>query len=323
MKAGILLMNLGGPDSLEAVRPFLYNLFSDPDIIRLPAGVLYQKPLAALIAKFRSPRIVEQYRQIGGKSPILDLTAAQARMLEDRLRAHAEARVYVGMSYWKPFVAETMAQMKADGVQHVVTLPLYPHYSVSTTMASDNGFSKAARKQKIVFEKITRLGSWYEEVSFLQAWADHINASVSEYLRSHDHLENLTILFSAHGIPVRYVKNGDPYPREVADCVERIMTRVAPKVRYRLSFQSKVGPVRWLEPYTFDAIKDIGKAENQDIRVVPISFVSDHIETLFEIDVEYGEVARHAGIRSFARVPSLNTSPAFIDALAAICLRVL
>lgn len=321
MKTGVLLMNLGGPDSLEAVRPFLYNLFSDPDIIRLPAGFLYQKPLAALIAKFRSPRIVEQYRRIGGQSPILPLTQDQARLLNDRLRTHVDARVYIGMSYWKPFVGDAIALMKSDGIEHVITFPMYPHYSFSTTLASDNGFDRAARQRRIRFDRVSRIGAWYDEPGYIRAWVERINGALADYMKDHATLDNLTLLFSAHGIPVNYVTKGDPYPRQVEHSVRLIMEHVSPAVRHRLSYQSKVGPVKWLEPYTFNVIPEIAQKKDQDILVVPISFVSDHIETLFEIDVEYGELAHHAGIRSFRRVPSLNSHPVFIDTLASVCLK--
>ncbi len=316
---GILLLNLGGPDSLEAVRPFLYNLFKDPDIIRLPAGVLYQKPLAALIAFFRSKRVRAQYARIGGKSPILEWTVEQARLLEERLRPHYDTRVYIGMSYWKPFVHEALRQMEADGIDKCITLPLYPQYSFSTTLASNNGFDRAARRCGVTFSRLTRIGSWCEHPLFLRAWASNIRRSLDEYRAAHGNWDRLTLLFSAHGIPVNYVRNGDPYPEEVRKSVGGIMREVAYPVRYRLSFQSRVGPVEWLKPYTADVIRELGRSTDRDILVVPISFVSDHIETLFEIDLEYGELAHRAGVRSFQRVPSLNASPIFIDALAALC----
>ncbi|MBW4420834.1 MAG: ferrochelatase [Myxacorys californica WJT36-NPBG1] len=313
-RIGVLLLNLGGPDKLEDVRPFLYNLFSDPEIIRLPFSWL-QSPLAWLISSLRAKKSQANYQQIGGGSPLRRITEEQARALEEKLRqGEHDVTVYVGMRYWHPFTEEAIAQIKRDRIEKLVILPLYPQFSISTSGSSfrllEQLWDKDPALQKIDY---TVVPSWYQRPGYLQAMADLI---AQELDRAPDP-NSVHVFFSAHGVPVSYVEEaGDPYQREIEDCTALIMQTLNRPNEYTLAYQSRVGPVEWLQPYTEDAIKELAAKGVQTLAVVPISFVSEHIETLQEIDMEYREIAEEAGIEHFQRVAALNTHPVFIQDLA-------
>ena len=313
-RVGVLLLNLGGPDRLEDVRPFLYNLFSDPEIIRLPVPWL-QSPLAWLISTSRAKKSQANYQQIGGGSPLRRITEEQARALQKQLSQHGQdAEVYVGMRYWHPFTEEAVAQVKRDGIDKLVVLPLYPHFSISTSGSSfrllEDLWQEDSALQKINY---TVIPSWYDSPGYLEAMADLIAQQLDQLANP----DQAHVFFSAHGVPVSYVEEvGDPYQREIEACAQLIMQRLGRPNAYTLAYQSRVGPVEWLKPYTEDAIKELAEKGVQDLVVVPLSFVSEHIETLQEIDMEYREVAEEAGIERFSRVPALNTHPVFINDLA-------
>lgn len=313
-RVGVLLLNLGGPDRLEDVRPFLYNLFSDPEIIRLPVPWL-QSPLAWLISTSRAKKSQANYQQIGGGSPLRRITEEQARALQKQLSQHGQdAEVYIGMRYWHPFTEEAVAQIKRDGIDRLVVLPLYPHFSISTSGSSfrllEDLWQEDSALQQINY---TVIPSWYDSPGYLEAMADLIAQQLDQLANP----DQAHIFFSAHGVPVSYVEEvGDPYQREIEACARLIMQRLGRSNPYTLAYQSRVGPVEWLKPYTEDAIKDLAEKGVQDLVVVPLSFVSEHIETLQEIDMEYREVAEEAGIERFSRVPALNTHPVFINDLA-------
>ena len=313
-RIGVLLLNLGGPDKIEDVRPFLYNLFSDPEIIRLPVKAL-QKPLAWLISTLRAKTSQSNYLEIGGGSPLREITEAQAEALETKLKEMGQdAKVYIGMRYWHPFTEEAIAKIKADGITEVVILPLYPHFSISTSGSSfrilEEMWSTDADLQDI---KYTLIPSWYDDRGYLQAMANLIEQELDKFPEP----DKAHVFFSAHGVPVSYVEEaGDPYQKEIEACTSLIMKTLGRPNDYTLAYQSKVGPVEWLQPYTDDALEELGEKGIKDLAVVPISFVSEHIETLQEIDIEYREVAESAGIENFHRVPALNTHPGFIDSLA-------
>lgn len=311
---GVLLLNLGGPEKLEDVRPFLFNLFSDPEIIRLPSPVL-QKPLAWLISTLRHKKSQEGYKQIGGGSPLRRITEEQAIALQQTLQHQGlDAKIYIGMRYWHPFTEEAVARIKRDGISKLVILPLYPQFSISTSGSSFRLLERIQAEDP-VFEAIdaTVIPSWYSRPGYLKAMAGLIATEL-------DQLPDPSaahVFFSAHGVPVSYVEEaGDPYQREIEDCVEKIMQTLNRDNRYTLAYQSRVGPIDWLQPYTQDAIQDLAQQGVQDLVVVPISFVSEHIETLEEIDMEYREIAERSGIHGFHRVPALNTDPTFIQDLA-------
>ncbi|AFZ46217.1 ferrochelatase [Cyanobacterium stanieri PCC 7202] len=313
-RTGVLLLNLGGPEKLEDVRPFLYNLFSDPEIIRLPSPLL-QKPLAWLISTLRSKKSEENYKEIGGGSPLLQITEAQAEALQTKLQEQGEdIKVYVGMRYWHPFTEEAIAQIKADNIQKLVILPLYPHFSISTSGSSFRVLEEMWLKDPDLKNiEYTLVPSWYDHQNYLASMTDLIRQELEQF-ENPDHVH---IFFSAHGVPKSYVTEaGDPYQEEIERCTELIMNNLNTANPYTLAYQSKVGPVEWLKPYTEDALMELGEKEIKDLLVVPISFVSEHIETLQEIDLEYREVAEEAGISNFKRVPAPNTHPEFINALS-------
>ncbi len=313
-RVGVLLLNLGGPDQLEDVRPFLYNLFADPEIIRLPFPWL-QRPLAWFISTMRAKQSQENYRQIGGGSPLRRITEEQAQALQVSLQQKGqEATVYVGMRYWHPFTEEAIARIKRDRIERLVILPLYPHFSISTSGSSFRLLEKIWEADQDLHPiDYTVVQSWYDRPGYLQAMAQLI----AEELDQCPHPDQAHIFFSAHGVPVSYVEEaGDPYQREIEDCVALIMQTLDRPNAHTLAYQSRVGPVEWLQPYTDDALKELAEKGVKNLVVVPISFVSEHIETLQEIDMEYREIAEEAGIEHFQRVPALNTHPTFIDDLA-------
>jgi ferrochelatase len=315
MKVGVLLFNLGGPETLRDVKPFLYRLFSDPEIIRIKWAPL-RKALAYTIATLRRKTSEGYYRQIGGGSPLRRLTEEQAQALADEFRARGkDVETFVGMCTWHPFLDEAVDKIEKSGVDSLVILPLFPHYSVTTT---GSGFSvlRSLIDKRPSFKK--------RDVQWVTAWPDHpvyIDSFVQGIRRELAKFANpdkAHILFSAHSIPESYVRDGDPYLEQTKKSVELIMDRMGRNNPYQLSFQSKIGPVKWLEPFTRDVIKQLGKRGVDDVLVVPISFVSEHIETLYELDILFKKVAEEAGVANFRRVPALNSDPIFIRALADI-----
>jgi ferrochelatase len=313
-RAGVLLLNLGGPDELKDVRQFLFNLFSDPEIIRLPFPWL-QKPLAWFIASRRVKTSQANYKQIGGGSPLRRITEEQAHALEAKLNEWGrEATVYIGMRYWHPFTEEALARIKRDRPDNLVILPLYPQFSISTSGSSFRLLEKIWQEdpdlQKLNY---TVIPSWYKNPQYLKAMADLIARELANFPNP----DQVHVFFSAHGVPLSYVtEGGDPYQEEIEDCTRQIMATLNRPNPHTLAYQSRVGPVEWLKPYTEDALTELGAQGVKDLVVVPISFVSEHIETLQEIDIEYREIAEEAGIENFQRVPALNTHPLFIESLA-------
>ncbi len=313
-RVGVLLLNLGGPDKLEDVRPFLYNLFADPEIIRLPSPLL-QAPLAWLISTLRAKKSQANYKKIGGGSPLRRITEAQAKAMQTRLREMGEdVAVYVGMRYWHPFTEEAIAQVKRDQIEELVILPLYPQFSISTSGSSfrllERLWEKDSDLQRI---KYTVIPSWCDFPGYVQAMAQLINRTIDTVPQP----DQAHIFFSAHGVPVSYVEEaGDPYQKEMEACTAAIIQALQRPNPYTLAYQSRVGPVEWLQPYTEEAIEKLAAQGVKQLVVVPISFVSEHIETLEEIDIEYREIAEAAGITTFARVPAPDTDPLFVQALA-------
>jgi len=309
-KTGLVLLNMGGPDSLEAVRPFLYNLFSDRELIRLPAGALLQKPFAKLISFFRSRTVVHNYAMIGGKSPLLEWTQKQASGIA--LVLGGTVRPYVAMRYWAPRAEEVVAQMKADGIERAVVLSMYPHYTGATTGSSVNDFKRAVKKFHPELQ-LTIIDQWYDWPGYLDALANRVKQAIGSL---HELLQNeVQIVFSAHALPQSFIDRGDPYQRHVEATVKGVMERVG-DYAWHLGFQSRSGPVKWMEPDTVTVLDTLAAEQANAVIIVPISFVSDHIETLHEIDIEYFEHASAKGIRTFVRAPSLNAGADFLQAMA-------
>uniref|UniRef100_A0A0D6QTR4 Ferrochelatase n=1 Tax=Araucaria cunninghamii TaxID=56994 RepID=A0A0D6QTR4_ARACU len=317
-KVGVLLLNLGGPDTLKDVQPFLYNLFADPDIIRLPRLFRFlQRPLAKFISVLRAPKSREGYAAIGGGSPLRKMTIEQADALCLALEAKkVPAKVYVGMRYWYPFTEEAIEQIKKDQITKLVVLPLYPQFSVSTSGSSIRILQRIFRGDDyLVRLKYAIIASWYERKGYVKAMASLIEKELQNFANP----EKAMIFFSAHGVPVTYVEDGDPYKTQMEECVSLIMKELKERGVHNdhiLAYQSRVGPVEWLKPYTDETIIQLGQKGVKSLLAVPVSFVSEHIETLEEIDMEYKELALESGIENWGRVPALGCDPAFISDLA-------
>jgi ferrochelatase len=313
-RIGVLLLNLGGPDKPEDVGPFLYNLFSDPEIIRLPFRWM-QKPLAWFIATRREKTSQINYQQIGGGSPLRRITEEQGAAIKAQLgELGQEVNIYVGMRYWHPYTEEAIAQITQDNLDKLVILPLYPQFSISTSGSSFRLLEQLWKENpKLQNLEYTVIDSWYKQPGYLQAMAELIVGELEKF----PHPQDVHIFFSAHGVPKSYVEEaGDPYQQEIEECTDLIMQTLNRPNPHTLAYQSRVGPVEWLKPYTEDALNELGVKGVKDLIVVPISFVSEHIETLQEIDIEYREIAEEAGIHNFGRVPAPNTNPVFIKALS-------
>lgn len=318
-KLGVLLLNLGGPETLDDVQPFLFNLFADPDIIRLPR--LFQflgRPLAKLISVFRAPKSKEAYASIGGGSPLRKITDEQAHALQMALQAkNMPVNVYVGMRYWYPFTEEAIEQIKRDRITRLVVLPLYPQFSISTTGSSirvlQNIFREDAYLSKL---PVSIIKSWYQREGYIKSMADLIEKELKTFLKP----EEVMILFSAHGVPVSYVEDaGDPYKDQMEECIYLIMQELKARGtnnEHTLCYQSRVGPIQWLKPYTDEVLVELGQKGVKSLLAVPVSFVSEHIETLEEIDMEYKHLALESGIENWGRVPALGCKSSFITDLA-------
>jgi ferrochelatase len=312
-KIGVVLFQLGGPDSLEAIEPFLYNLFCDPDIIDFPFARIARQPLAKVISMRRARHVAHHYAEIGGKSPILEFTRRQAEALESELRREFDARVVVAMRYWHPFTVAAIAELAAHAPEDVVLLPLYPQYSKTTTGSSINEWNRRFHPNGWN-PRVHTIAEFYQETAYLDAVAKAIDASLCDF----DELANVDIVFSAHSVPISVVDNGDPYQRQIEHTVDLVWERGHWPARRHLCYQSKVGASKWLRPSMHETVKNLAAAGSRNVLVVPISFVSDHVETLHEIDIEHRAQALSLGIENFRMMPGLNDSPAFIAALAGL-----
>jgi ferrochelatase len=315
----VLLFNLGGPETLADVRPFLFNLFSDPDIIRIKNNPA-RKLLAWFIATTRQRKSRDLYRQIGGGSPLRRITEDQAAALAVRLRAVGlPARVYVGMRCWKPSIDDAFRRILQDGVRRLVALPLFPQFSFTTTGSCFNYLRRLVQDAGRPSPEIRYVDAWFDEPLYIESMADLIREAQCRF--SEKNPAAIQLLYSAHSIPARYITEGDPYLDQTRRTVELIDSKLGCLSPSKLAFQSKVGPVKWLEPSTNDVILDLGRSGCGRVLAVPVSFVSDHIETLQEIDILYKKLADNSGIREFHRAASPNLYPKFIDALAAVTAR--
>ena len=316
-KVGVVLLNLGGPDSLEAVEPFLFNLFSDPDIIDFPLSFLFRKRLAKMISTRRSRGVIEQYREIGGKSPLKDHTLQQASLLEEKLNKSVPSKVYVAMRYWRPFTEEAIEAIERDGIKRVILLPLYPQFSKATTTSSVKEWEKQVKVRGKNL-KHTLIESYHEHPTYIDAFVERIEHGLERF--PSERRDGVKILFSAHGTPMKLVRQGDPYSQQIKETVKMIMGRGRFKQSHRLCYQSKVGPLKWLEPSTPNTIAELAAKGVKDMLLVPVAFASDHLETLFELGIEYRRQAMEKGVEQYEVTEGLNDSPKFIDALAELVL---
>ena len=303
MKIAIILFNLGGPDSLEAVQPFLRNLFGDPAIISLPAWL--RLPLARFIASRRTPKALGIYEKIGGGSPILGQTEAQARALEEALGSEHEWRGYVCMRYWHPMTERVVQSVRRFAPDRIVLLPLYPQYSTTTTASSFAAWKKAATFKTPAVE----VESYPTEPGFIRASIELVKQGLAEAGDA-----PVRVLFSAHGLPEKVIRKGDPYQRQVEQTAEAIAEHLD-GVGWSVCYQSRVGPLKWIGPST-DAEIRRAAADKKSIVLYPLSFVSEHSETLVELDIEYRHLAEQAGVPRYIRVPTVGTHPQFIHGLA-------
>jgi ferrochelatase len=308
-RVGVVLFQLGGPDRLESIEPFLFNLFCDPDIIDFPFARIGRKPLAKLISTTRARKVQEHYAILGGGSPIRRFTELQAVALESALQqAGVNARCVVAMRYWHPFTAQAVARLREAGCEDVVLLPLYPQYSSTTTGSSLNEWQRRFHGDCPVHV----IENFYRHPLYLEA----LTEKVDEALRRFPDPGDVTFVFSAHSIPLAVVEKGDPYPQQIEETVALLRQRGGWPNRYRLCYQSKVGASRWLRPSLHATLRDLADSGVRQVCVVPVSFVSDHVETLGEIDHAARAEAAHLGIERFEMTSGLNDSPTFIAALA-------
>jgi ferrochelatase len=317
-KPGVLLVQLGGPERREELRPFLYELFADPEILSIPAP--FRQAAAFLISRLRAPVAAKTYEQIGW-SPIRRWSRTQAELLERELALDGTpAAVRVGMTCSAPTVEEALASLREAGSSRLVVLPLYPQYSVTTTKGSFDRVTKSLAKMGWSPERLDAPGSWYDEPHFIAAHAARIRAAAAA-LPNPDPAATV-LLYSAHSLPVGTVeKKKDPYPRHVAETIAAVDAALGHRYRSRLGYQSKVGPVAWLTPSTSEVLKQLAAEGTRQVVVAPIAFVSDHVETLYECRILYAEEAARLGIPRYVVTEGLNDHPEFIRALAAIVSR--
>ena len=308
MKLAVVLFNLGGPDGIESVKPFLFNLFRDPAIITLPAIARY--PLAALIATTRKKFAQANYAIMGGASPLLAETQAQAKALEAALQAsqpEVEARCFVAMRYWKPFARETAAAVAAFAPDEILLLPLYPQYSTTTTASSlkdwRNAYRGKGRTRTICCYPTTR------------GLVDAHVAAIRHVWAAAGYPAGVRLLFSAHGLPQKIVDGGDPYRAQIEATAAAIAAQLPELADWRICFQSRVGRLQWLAPSTDDEIRRAG-SEGKGVLIAPIAFVSEHVETLVELDHEYARLAESVGCKPYLRAPTPGVAPDFIADLA-------
>ena len=314
----ILFLQLGGPETLEDVPSFLYRLFSDPDVIRIRPTIL-RKAIAASIAFARKGASRKLYASIGGGSPIRRWTESQAAGVEEILRnGGKDVLVRAAMTCSDPLVEDVVADLARSGVRRFLALPLYPHYSLTTT----KGALERSRESVARFAPgaaLEELGSWPTHPGFVAAHAEIIREGIRDFPDRRP--ESVHLLYSAHSIPKKLVtREGDPYPVEVEASIAAINAALGGASPWSLAYQSKLGPVEWLGPPTLDEIGRLGRAGKRQVLAIPIAFVSDHVETLYEIDQLFGDEARKAGIPQFRRTPGLNDRPTFLRALADLAL---
>ena len=310
-RVGIVLFQLGGPDTLEAIEPFLYNLFCDPDIIDFPFARIGRKALAKVISTTRARKVQHHYATIGGGSPIRRHTERQAGALETELRNRGiNAHCFVAMRYWHPFTHEAIRQLQASQCDEVVLLPLYPQYSSTTTGSSLNEWRRLFAGDVPVH----RVETFYRNTTYLDAVIEKVNEALSRFSEP----GRPEIVFSAHSVPMSVIEKGDPYQRQIEETVRLLTERGGWRNPHRLCYQSKVGASRWLQPSLHHTLRQLSAEQVREVCIVPVAFVSDHVETLGEIDHEAREEARSLGFTQFEMSAGLNDSPRFIQALGQI-----
>ena len=313
MRKAVILFNLGGPNKLESVEPFLFNLFNDPAIINIPS--IFRYPLAKFISKKRAPIAKNIYKEIGNKSPILELTESQAKSLENNLLKKGDYRCFVVMRYWHPRASEVIRKVRKYNPEEIMLLPLYPQYSASTSGSSINEWGDLCKKENY-YVKTKTICCYPTENNFI---ASHISLIKKTLKVIKDN--NFKLIFSAHGLPRSKIKKGDPYQWQVEETVKKIMSNLENEnLDYVISYQSRVGPLKWIKPSTDEIIIKYSK-EKKGIVIVPIAFVSEHSETLVELDIKYKKLAEKNGCGFYKRVPTLGIEKSFIKGLTELVLK--
>ena len=313
MKKAVILFNLGGPDKLESVEPFLFNLFNDPEIISIPS--IFRYPLAKFISKRRAPIAKNIYKEIGNKSPILELTQEQATILENNLSSKGDYKCFVAMRCWHPRASEVIKKVKEFNPDEIILLPLYPQFSAATSGSSINEWKYLCKKENYNIK--TKIICCYPTANYFIE--SHVNL-IKKTLNKIEN-KNFKLLFSAHGLPEIKIKKGDPYQWQVEESVKAIMTKLkGENLDYVISYQSRVGPLKWIGPSTDAEIIKYSK-EKKGIIIVPIAFVSEHSETLVELDIEYKKLAEENGCSFYKRVEALGIEENFIKALTELVLQ--
>ena len=311
----VVLFQLGGPDSIDAVGPFLYNLFRDPDIFDFPGVFLARNLFARRVSSSRAKPVAEHYREIGGKSPINELTESQARDLERSLRADGiSASVFVAMRYWRPLTEDAIRAILEKTFDRIVLLPLYPHFSRATTYSSVNEWNRKIAGKKISGIPTSLVCCYPDHPLYIEALVENIQGTLGRF-QSVDP-KDIDLVFSAHGVPVDFIAKGDPYQLHIEETVRTTMARGGWISPHRVCFQSKVGTSKWLEPSLHATMAALANDGRRNLLVIPIAFVTEHIETLHEINIEAREEALRYGILRFEMMPALNSHPKFIRCLA-------
>ena len=312
-KKAVILFNLGGPDKLESVEPFLFNLFNDPAIISIPT--IFRYPLAKFISKRRAPIAKNIYKEIGNKSPILELTQEQAEKLEKNLLEKGDYKCFVVMRCWHPRAVDVIKQVKEYNPEEIILLPLYPQFSAATSGSSINEWKNLCKKENYRVKTKT-VCCYPTENNFILSHVNLIKKTIKNLENN-----NFKLLFSAHGLPENKIKKGDPYQWQVEQTVERIMSKLKDEnLDYTISYQSRVGPLKWIGPSTDEMIIKYSK-EKKGIVIVPVAFVSEHSETLVELDIEYKKLAEKNGCSFYKRVPALGVEEDFIKGLMELVLQ--
>lgn len=319
-KTAVILLQLGGPDSLETVEPFLYNLFCDPDIIDLPLAFLFRKKLAKLISSRRAPAVQELYKRIGKRSPILKQTRLQAEALQNSLqKKNIFADVVIAMRYWHPMTEEVVQQIRMQGYQKIILLPLYPHYCKATTGSSINEWKRVTERLHANGFETRVIESYYDHPLYIEALVERIQRAIRRVPEKDR--DKIHLVFSAHGTPLKLVKNGDPYSKHIQRTYELVLEKGKFSLAHHLCFQSKVGPQKWLEPSLLQIIEKLAYDKVSHVIAIPIAFVTDHIETLSEINIEAKAEAKKLGITYFDMMPALIRSPKFIECLTDVVVK--
>jgi protoporphyrin/coproporphyrin ferrochelatase len=321
-RVGIVLFQLGGPDSLDAVEPFLMNLFLDPDIIPLGALGFLRWPIAKLISSRRSIPVAGRYAMIGRRSPISVLTERQRARLSAALAPHIDPVAVIAMRYWHPTTQDAVETLRQAGrLDELVLLPLYPQYSYATTLSSTKEWRRVYGPAKAELPEHT-VNSFHDHPLYIQALVQRIGSVLRQFPDS----SRIHLVFSAHGLPMSLVEKGDPYPRQIEETV-RLACELGARLyagwpkTHLLCYQSRVGPAKWLQPPLTGTIERLGHEGVTEMLVVPISFVTEHIETLHEINIEARDEAKKLGVKTFRMMPAVGDSPFFIAALQDLVLR--